>query len=273
MKNQPQAPNPENPPTPSKPTLKTLLTEISQKQKFLAIPQQEYDPVLKTGIPGLTIARNEAQRELEVLEKAYEKRIGEVCARIFCVGGSPQALKEMKLVAEETGTIVVMANTLFEMIADKMLPHTSNPPRFTVTASMVMREELAKAYLRYAPDSTYPDVDMSLFDSKIGDDPVLQRSALAAITKQAAKRTASKPLAVTYAQEIAVRTTVDLRVDEEPLAIVILGLTADDIKEFEDNFFPGRPSEVINIDSAKNFEAVLKGAAKKLEKKLVSSAA
>ena len=247
--------------------LKQLMDQIQEKRKFIEIDNQEYDPITKTGIPGLTIAKNQAKEDLVVLEKTYEKRVGEVCARLFCVGGQPEALKEMKAIAEQQA-IVVNADTLFEMIADKCMPYTSTPCRFTVTAGMVMREELMKAYLRYCPDTReYPTIDGNLFDSRLGEEPVAARAALVKIIRIAAS-TASKPLAVTYAQEMAIRKAVELKVDEEPLAVVVLGLVADDVRDFEKGFFPGRPSEVINVDSVKNFEAALKAAGKKLDKKM-----
>lgn len=235
------------------------------------MPQEEYDPVLKSGIPGLTIAKNEAKQELYYLEKDYEKRVGDVCARVFCTGGTAEEIDEMRAAAQKQG-VVVDADQLFVMIAKKCLPHTSNPRRYTVQASMVMRDELAKAYHRYCPDSEYPRVEQQYFESVLGETDTEVVAGLVNIVRRMARGTASKPLAVTYAQEIAIRTAVDLKVIDEPLAIIVLGLTPEDVPEFETAFFGGRPSEVIKVDKVKDYEAALKAAGKRLEKKLATAA-
>lgn len=234
------------------------------------MPQDEYDPILKTGVPGLTIAKNEAKQEMYYLEKEYEKRIGDVCARVFCVNGTPEAVEEMRAVSKKQA-VVIDADTLFIMIAKKCLPHVSNPRRYTVQASMIMRQELAKAYNRYCPNSEYPRVEQQFFDSVLGETDTEVIAGLVQIIRRMARLTASKPLAVTYAQEMAVRHAVDLQVIDEPLAIVVLGLTPEDVPEFDAGFFGGRPSEVIRLDRVKDFAAALAAAGKRLEKKMGKS--
>lgn len=251
-------------------TLAKIMEQMQEKRSFIEVPNTEYDPVTRQGIPGLNIAKAEAREALERLEAQYLNRLGEVCARVFCVGGTAEQVQKLRLAAEQHA-VVVNADTLFQMIAEKCMPFTGNPVRFTTTASMIMRDELAKAYLRYCPDSEFPRVEPQFFDEQLGDDPVTARQKLASIVKRASKLTAKKPLAVTYAREIAARLAFDLKVSDEPVAIVVVGIDPDDLPDFDANFFPGRPSEVIEVDKVKNAEGALNAVGKKLEKKMAAT--
>lgn len=251
-------------------TLAELMASMEEKKAILALDNHEYDPVLRTGTPGWNIARAEAKEALDKLEAAYLQRLGGVCARVFCVGGTPKQIEKMRLAAEQQ-SLAINADILFQMIAEKCLPYTGNPTRFTTTCSMIMRDELAKAYLRYCPTSEFPRVAPETFDEALGEDSDTARRNLASIIKRAAKLTAAKPLAAMYAKDMALRLASSLRVAEEPVAIVVVGITSEDLPDFEAEFFPGRPSEIIDVEKAKSAEGALAAAGKRLEAKMAGS--
>ncbi len=245
-----------------------MLTTIKARREFLSEQHQEYDYITKTGIQGLTIARESAKTDIAALQSSYEKRVGEVCARVFVVGGTNQQVKELLLSANEMEAVTVPADALYQSIARNVTVYLGEPPKLTVRAGAAIVEELARAYLRYAPDSTYPTIPMQMLEGYLGTDTEAIRNAVLNIIRTVVKNTANKPVAAIFAQDICIREALRLEVVEEPVPLVVTGLTTDDVADFEAVFFPGRPSVVVDLDKAKSGDVALKAAAKQLTKAL-----
>ncbi len=273
---QPQT-TPENPPAQTQPSpqpeveqtrLAQLLTQIGARREFLSEQHQEYDYTTKLGIHGLTIAREQAKTDIAMLQIEYERRVAQVCARIFVIGGDSQGVKDTLLSASEMEAVTVQSDALYDSIARKVLPYLGEPPKMTIRASEALVQAIAVAYLRYAPESAWPKVPMQMLEGHLGTTGEAVNANLLQIIRTVVRQTAEKPVQAVFAQEVCIKEALRLEVVEEPLAIVVTGLTKEDIPDFENHFFPGRPFTVIDLDTVKRPEVALKAAAKVLAKQM-----
>lgn len=245
-----------------------MLSTIRARREFLSEQHQEYDYITKIGIHGLTIAREQAKSDIAGLQAEYEKRVSEVCARIFVVGGTPQAVKDTLLSAKEMDAVTVASDALYESTVRQVQPLLGEPPKLTIRAAEELVQSLALAYNRYAPNSAWPRVPMHLLEGYLGTTTDQIKEALMTIIRTVVRATADRPVQAVFAQDVCVKEALRLEVVDEPLAIVVTGLTKEDVKDFENEFFPGRPFTVIDLDVQKQPEVALKAAAKVLSKQL-----
>ncbi len=249
--------------------LAKLLTNIKSRREFLSEQHQEYDYITKTGIHGLTIARESAKTDITALQNDYERRVAKCCARIFVVGGTRESVKDTLLSATEMDAVTVVADALYESIVRKVQPYLGEPPKLTIRANQSLVDSLAQAYLRYAPDSAYPKLPMEMLEGYLGTSGDDVTTALLNVVRTMVKNTAARPIAPIFAQEVCIKEALRLEVVEEPVAVVVTGMTAADVPDFEANFFPTRPFVVINLDEITGSpEVALKAAAKVLAKQM-----
>lgn len=223
-----------------------------------------YDPRDKTGFHSPEIMKRQAQEQIDDLNRQYVERISEVAAKVFVVGGSPEAQKQAKLIAQEQEAIVVSASSLYSELFEAVKPYMpGNPLTLTVRAIDELERHVASVYAQYAPGSEWPRVPQQFIDGAVPD-----LASFIAVVQTVLAKTQQQPILASIAKNVTCREAVRLSYDDEPVAIVVTDIQRQDLPEFEASFFAGRPSVVIDLDKVKNVEGAFKSAAEKLTKLL-----
>lgn len=212
---------------------------------------------------GHRIARREAKDKLAVNKAEYRKRLAQTVATVLVIGGDESAQQTVNLSAQEMGAISVRGSAVFEHIADRVIKYLGPNYFFNLTSSGLMAKLVADTFQAYGLAVKRPRVPSSWLESSIGNTEEEAKARLVTMGGEMT-RAAQMPIQAVFAQDLVKEDAVRLEITEEPVPVVVIGLTKEDIPEFQRNFFAGRPVVVVDLNEVKNPEGALKAAAGKL---------